>query len=253
VVWDAFEPVNGARETFARRPAAGRQDVATGRHSELGTPLTLTSGVRRSTSTAGRVAAMTETGFATVAELERDRAICTLLSAFENDPVERWLYPDDAEYRAHFPAFIAAFGGGAFRDQTVWRLGDFEAIAFWFGPGREPDGEAVARILVETTSRVVHADSLATLEQMAGGHPTEPYWYLPWFGVARGLQGHGLGTHLMCHCLELVDASGVPAYLETPNPRRIPFYERAGFTITGVAQAGTCPPITLMQRTARKT
>jgi GNAT superfamily N-acetyltransferase len=189
--------------------------------------------------------------FAAIAKSERDRAIRTLVSAFEDDPVERWLYPDDAEYQVHFPAFIAAFGGDAFRDQTVWRLGDFDAVALWFGPGREPDGEAVVRVLVETTADAVHADSFATLEQMAKGHPTEPHWYLPWFGVERTLHGQGLGTHLLRHCLEVVDASRLPAYLETPNPRTVPFYERAGFTVTGVAQAGRCPPITLMQRAAR--
>ena len=52
----------------------------------------------------------------------------------------------------------------------------------------------------------------------------------------------------MRHCLKIVDAGGLPAYLETPNPRTVPFYQRAGFSVTGVAQAGACPPITLMQR-----
>jgi GNAT superfamily N-acetyltransferase len=194
---------------------------------------------------------MAEIEFEAVAEPERDRAIRTLVSAFADDPVERWLYPDDAEYRAHFPAFIAAFGGAAFRDQTVWRLGDFDAVAFWFGPGREPDGEAVVQVLVETTPEAVHADSFAMLEQMAAGHPTEPHWYLPWFGVERALHGRGLGTQLIRHCLDVVDASGLPAYLETPNARTVPFYERTGFAVTGVAQAGSCPPITLMRRAAR--
>jgi GNAT superfamily N-acetyltransferase len=189
--------------------------------------------------------------FAVVGVAEQGWAIGTLVSAFEDDPVERWLYPDEAQYRRHFPAFIAAFGGAAFRDQTVWRLGDFDAVAFWFGPGLEPDGEAVVQVLVETTSEDLHADSFATLEQMAGGHPTEPHWYLPWFGVARELHGRGLGTQLMRHCLEIVDGSGFPAYLETPNPRTVPFYERAGFSVTGVARAGACPPITLMQRAGR--
>jgi GNAT superfamily N-acetyltransferase len=189
--------------------------------------------------------------FAAVAESERDRAIATLVSAFEDDPVERWLYPDEAEYRRHFPAFIAAFGGDAFRDQTVWRLGDFDAVAFWFRPGRDPDGDAIVRVLVETTSDDLHADSFATLEQMEEGHPAEPHWYLPWFGVDRALQGRGLGTHLMRHCLEIVDETGLPAYLETPNPRTVPFYKRAGFSVTGVAEAGRCPPVTLMQRAAQ--
>jgi GNAT superfamily N-acetyltransferase len=189
--------------------------------------------------------------FAAVAESERDRAIATLVSAFEDDPVERWLYPDEAEYRRHFPAFIAAFGGDAFRDGTVWRLGDFDAVAFWFRPGRDPDGDAIVRVLVETTSEDLHADSFATLEQMEEGHPAEPHWYLPWFGVDRALQGRGLGTHLMRHCLEIVDETGLPAYLETPNPRTVPFYKRAGFSVTGVAEAGRCPPVTLMQRAAQ--
>ncbi len=53
---------------------------------------------------------------------------------------------------------------------------------------------------------------------------------------------------MMSHCLRIVDASHEPAYLETPNPRTIPFYERFGFEVVGVAQAGACPPVTLMHR-----
>jgi hypothetical protein len=66
-----------------------------------------------------RVARVADVRFAVVAASERDRAFRTLVSAFEDDPVKRWLYPDDAAYHAHFPAFIDAFGGDAFRDQTV--------------------------------------------------------------------------------------------------------------------------------------
>ena len=61
---------------------------------------------------------MAEPEFAVVAPAEQGRAIRTLLSAFQDDPVERWLYPEEAQYRRHFPAFIAAFGGAAFADQT---------------------------------------------------------------------------------------------------------------------------------------
>jgi hypothetical protein len=109
----------------------------------LRTPLTVFNGIRRSMRWPGRVGAMADFECAVVAKSERDPAIRVLVSAFENDPVERWLYPDDAMYREHFPAFIAAFGGDAFHDHTVWRLGDFDAVALWFAPGREPDGTAV--------------------------------------------------------------------------------------------------------------
>lgn len=51
---------------------------------------------------------------AVVAEAERDRAIGTLVSAFETDPVERWLIPPTRSIATTFPVFIAAFGGAAF-------------------------------------------------------------------------------------------------------------------------------------------
>jgi len=52
-------------------------------------------------------------------------------------------------------------------------------------------------------------------------------------------------------CLQIVDATHLPAYLETPNPRTFSFYQRHGFEVTGQAQAGTCPPMTFMLRAAR--
>lgn len=74
---------------------------------------------------------------------------------------------------------------------------------------------------------------------------------LKWFGVDAALQGRGLGGQLMKACLGVVDASHLPAYLETPNPRNISFYERHGFEVTGEAQAGACPPVVFMLRTSR--
>jgi hypothetical protein len=46
-----------------------------------------------------------------VHESEQTSALATLVSAFTNDPVERWLYPETRQYLTHFPAFLAAFGG----------------------------------------------------------------------------------------------------------------------------------------------
>jgi hypothetical protein len=55
----------------------------------------------------------------------------------------------------------------------------------------------------------------------------------------------------MTQCLDVVDRTHQPAYLESSNPRNVPFYERHGFEITGEARAGTCPPVTFMLRAAR--
>lgn len=158
------------------------------------------------------------------------------------------MYPETRQYLAHFPAFLAAFGGKAFDAQTVWRLGEFDAVALWLPPGTEPDGEAITSVLTETVAPEQHRDLFAVLEQMDAAHPKYPHWYLPWFGVDTADQGRGIGSQLMQYCLRIVDEQQLPAYLETPNPRSIPFYERHGFAVAGEAQAGVCPPIVCMTR-----
>jgi GNAT superfamily N-acetyltransferase len=185
---------------------------------------------------------------AVVGNDERDAALATLVAAFVDDPVERWLYPEVDAYRAYFPAFVAAFGAGAFEDRTVWKLGDLAAVALWVRPGAAPDGAAIVRVLADTVSPDKHEDMFSVLDQMDRAHPAFPHWYLPWFGVRPELQGGGLGGRLLEHCLRFVDESALPTYLETPNPRTIPFYERHGFQAVSVAVAGTCPPVTSMLR-----
>jgi GNAT superfamily N-acetyltransferase len=191
-------------------------------------------------------------GVSPARESDRDAVISTLVSAFADDPVERWLYPEWERYLAHFPEFVAAFGGEAFNQQTVWTLREVSAVAVWLPPHSEPDGDAIVAVLSESVSTAQHEDMFSVLEQMDDAHPTFPHWYLPWLGVQHDLQGTGLGGRLLRHCLTLVDADQLPAYLETPNPRTVPFYKRHGFEVTGVARAGTCPPVTLMLRAARQ-
>jgi GNAT superfamily N-acetyltransferase len=178
---------------------------------------------------------------------QRVKSFATLVSAFRADPVERWLYPGD-EYAEQFPLFLAAFGGEAFNHDTVWQVDDFAGVALWFPPETEPDGSEVVRVLRTTVDRIRLDDTLVALDQMETAHPRFPHWYLPWFGVDAELQGTGRGGRLLTACLEAVDETALPAYLETPNPRTIPFYERHGFQITGSTETDDCPPITFMLR-----
>jgi GNAT superfamily N-acetyltransferase len=186
-----------------------------------------------------------------IAEDDQARALDTLVLAFAADPVERWLYPQPDSYLRSFPPFLVAFGGRAFAEQTAWKLGDCSAVALWLPPGAEPDGDALVAHLTGTVAPDQHDVMFSVLGQMEEAHPAYPHWYLPWLGVDPAAQGRGFGTQLMRPALATVDDSHLPAYLETPNPRTIPFYERLGFEVTGQAQAGSCPPITCMLRPAR--
>lgn len=182
---------------------------------------------------------------------EEQRAIDVLVTAFTEDPVIRWLYPEATGYLTDFPAFLRAFGGKAFASHTVWRLGEIGAVALWYGPHVEPDGDAVVAEITRSVANDRHEDVFAVLDQMETAHPTYPHWYLPWFGVEGAQQGKGLGGELMRNCLAFVDRDRLPAYLESPNARNLPFYERHGFEVTGVSQAGACPPVYSMLRSPR--
>ncbi|MBV7266123.1 GNAT family N-acetyltransferase [Erythrobacter ani] len=180
-----------------------------------------------------------------------EQTVGTLTSAFIGDPVIRWMYPQAAAYLASFPRFLEAFGGRAFAAGTVYSDPQNRAAAMWLAPGTAPDDEAIETCLLETVAQSQHADMFAVFADMERAHPEFPHWYLPWFGTDANWQSKGIGAELMRRCLAMVDAERLPAYLETPNPRNISFYERHGFRVTGSSQHGKCPPVTFMLREAR--
>ena len=55
----------------------------------------------------------------------------------------------------------------------------------------------------------------------------------------------------MEHTLPKCDAEGAMAYLESSNPRNVPFYLRHGFEVKHVVQTGSSPTFTLMAREPR--
>jgi ribosomal protein S18 acetylase RimI-like enzyme len=191
------------------------------------------------------------TEFAIVRDSERQRAVGALVLAFTSDPFIRWLHPEAAQYLKRFPEVLQAFGGAAFTEETVWRLGDFAAVALWLRPGVEPDGDAALAILNMSVASEKLEDLMAVFVQMDEAHPTTSHWYLPWFGVDCALQGQGFGSELLGRCLEILDEDHLPAYLDSTNPRNVPFYERHGFDVTVESRAGTSPPIVSMLRGPR--
>jgi ribosomal protein S18 acetylase RimI-like enzyme len=197
------------------------------------------------------VRVVAERAFSPVPASEMGRAVDTLLLAFATDPVERWMYPEARDYLTHFPAFIRAFAGPAFEEETVWSLGgELSAVSLWLPPSAAPDGDALVDLLGRTVDEAKHSDTFAVLEQLGEAHPTYAHWYMPWLGVDPARQGQGLGGELLAQCLGIVDRDHLPVYLETSNPRTVSFYERHGFEQIAEARAGSCPPVACMLRAA---
>lgn len=194
---------------------------------------------------------MISTPIVRVPERDRARAISTIVAAFVNDPVERWMFPQLAQYEARFGEFVAAFAGEAFDQQSVWTLAEFHAVALWLAPGAGVNEAAIAEVLKGAVAEEKHEDLFSVLEQMDQAHPAFEHWYLPWLGVIPDAQGQGLGRQLLEHGLATVDRTHLPAFLETPNPRTVPLYERHGFVVSAESQSGGCPPVISMVRDAR--
>jgi GNAT superfamily N-acetyltransferase len=179
-------------------------------------------------------------------ERDQQTVIDVITLAFSTDPMARWAYPDPATYLAIMPETIRAFAGHGFALGTVHLVDGGAAAAMWLPPGTHPDSDRLAALSEQHSPPERLPDMLQVFEQMGGYHPEEPCWYLPLIGVDPVAQGRGHGS-----ALEQCDRDGMPAYLESSNPRNIPLYERHGFEAIGRIQAGASPTIVPMLRQPR--
>jgi GNAT superfamily N-acetyltransferase len=155
--------------------------------------------------------------------------------AFQDDPVFRWMVPDDSErirrsergfalylrkvYLPHDECYTTedVVGGALWLPPDEWHLGPLAQLRL--APG-------MIAAMGGRTPQVLRA--ISTLES---NHPKERHWYLPFVGVEPEAQGRGLGTALMRPILERCDHDGIPAYLEATAPRNRACYERQGFEV----------------------
>jgi len=115
-------------------------------------------------------------------------------------------------------------------------------------PGVEPDDTEMDAVMQGGFRPGIAEDVGVVMKGMAEHHPHEPHWYLPVIAADPKWIGQGLGALLMKHALRRCDEQGSVAYLESSNPRNIPFYERHGFRIIGRIQSGSSPALTPMLR-----
>jgi GNAT superfamily N-acetyltransferase len=177
--------------------------------------------------------------------------------AFTTDPVFTWMLAGRPSFEKQLTRVFGAFARTASRtpDGQVVLDPAQRGAAVWLPPDRWR--LSVAEILRELPRfvpaygpRVVRA--LSVLTRVEKAHPREPHWYLEAIGCVPEARGQGVGGTLLAPVLERCDADGLPAYLESSNPRNIPFYERHGFVARPLfpLPAG-CPVITPMWREPR--
>lgn len=184
---------------------------------------------------------------------EAAQAADVLARAFHDDPVLNWLLTGSADITAGIDAFFPIAVASALTRGHLYRSPGWEAVAYWSPPGASgmfnPEhGSLVGELVVGEIGAERAAATSQLGEILAAHHITEAHFYLPFIGVAPEWQGRGHGNVVMQPVLDLCDRQGLPAYLESSNPRNIAFYERLGFRVTAEFAADGGPPMAGMRR-----
>ena len=175
-----------------------------------------------------------------------------LADGFRRDPVMQWVF--GAGVDTVLKPFFHFMVGEALIPLGATYVSD-SSCAVWTPPEKDPWSRAdVGERFLAALDSVLQPDQLKrmlTLSQVVDEiHPQEAHWYLGMIASRTAAQGTGAGTRMLTHTLQLVDAAGVPAYLESTNPANIPFYLRHGFVAVREAWLPDGPVLTQMRRTA---
>ena len=190
---------------------------------------------------------------------DRARLAESLASAFAEDPLFTWMAgagpnkPLEPKMRILFETFLKL--DLVRRDHLIFTDEDGIGAAIWKHPNKwkMPAGDMVRalpgmlRALGTKAPRMMGA--ITAIEKV---HPREEHYYLEVLGTHQDRQSKGIGSAMISHMLDRCDAEGMPAYLESSNPRNIPFYARHGFEATDEIVVGKgAPTVTAMWRDAR--
>ena len=188
---------------------------------------------------------------------DRPTLAAALASAFSEDPLFRWMLGPQAPLESRMKIFFDGILGMTLRkdDHLVFVSEDGRGAAVWqpMDKWKMPSSEmirALPAMLRAFRTRVpVAIGAINAIERV---HPKEPHYYLEILGTRVDAQGKGVGSTVMGEMLARCDEEGVPAYLESSNPRNIPFYARHGFEVRQEISVGKGAPVaTAMWREPR--
>jgi GNAT superfamily N-acetyltransferase len=153
------------------------------------------------------------------------------VGGFLADPVMRWVMPDDATRAEIMQLAFFGLARSYLAEHCLLQIAGDGCITMWRAPtyvathpAESSDEPADSPFPPEVGERFRILGEL-----MAIAHPQERHWYLNVISTLPARQGQGLGAQALAPVLARADAEGVPAYLESSNPRNMTLYRRHGF------------------------
>ncbi|GAA1120623.1 MAG: GNAT family N-acetyltransferase [Nocardiopsis sp. BM-2018] len=166
-----------------------------------------------------------------------------LSRALHDDPLFRWLFPDDelrmAKVRRFF-ALAVGFGYTPSGDVRVAELAEStesapvtRAAALWAPPNSNPEGPLVSLRTWPHWGALIGRARLAAFVRIFAewkmASPQEQHLYLAALGVDPSVAGTGVAGGLLTAGLDEADSQGLPVFTQTLNDKSVGFYERFGF------------------------
>lgn len=165
-------------------------------------------------------------------------AASALARAFQDDPLQAYVFPDPAERAARSPAhFMPLLRYGLMYGEVLTTQGIPLGAAVWLPPDRwEVTPERAAAAGLDELPNVLGEEAAERFFSVLGATDTyhhrdvpASHWYLMVVGIAPEARGQGLGRALLRPIMDRADAAGLHCYLETAHPDNVAFYEHLGF------------------------
>jgi GNAT superfamily N-acetyltransferase len=163
----------------------------------------------------------------------------TLCSAFRNDPLWQYLYPNELKRQRALAHFFKPILTLSISARQTYGVGTPPVgIAVWNLPGQDqgsPSVIALARLFRLAISSFAIAaykarGIFAQFERMRKTHAPEPHYYLQTIGIRPDFQRQGLSSRLIRPFLDEADTRGMNSYTETMTYSNVSLYEHFGFT-----------------------
>jgi GNAT superfamily N-acetyltransferase len=171
---------------------------------------------------------------------DAERAGMVLSRAFIDDPLNVYLYPNEAKRAARTPSLYHFFARLGIGEGLAHGAGEpLSAVAVWNAPGaggmglgallRARPWRLVLSPVILSAARVLPVFS--QFDRMQRQYAPEPHYYLQTIGTLPEAQGKGYGSALLRAMLAEADAARLPIYTETMTPSNVPLYEHFGFVV----------------------
>ncbi len=174
----------------------------------------------------------TDLGIRKATPADREALAVTIAASFFDDPVCRWLLPDENRRREVLEPMFQLYVDAYLPHGETYLTADGTGVAVWLPPNTQlltpEDEEVFVGAIVEIAGSDV-GRMFKLEETFATYHPKEPHYYLQFLAVLPALQSRGIGSALLRQGLERSDAEGTPVYFESTSPRNRALYERHGF------------------------